>query len=711
MELNVYEPILNKQLCAKALIGLLQDNEKELALDDAVIHHNFPIYMDSDSSTKRTDVMVISKNYGVLIFKCIESPKRLSGPSIEEIKLDFEQIYSLIFSKLIKSRNLREGPLKLSVQLKPIIYFWGEACDFEQIKKVWSELEVISQDSDLKKILDNIKLPAELKDIVISEILSILEGSQSIRKKNERPIEDLRPETKGVILEEIEKQIAIFDKEQKRAALKIIDGPQRIRGLAGSGKTIVLAMKAAIIHLQEPNSRILYTYWTKQLHDYIKKLITRFYRQFSENDPDWTKIDIIHAWGGKNLGGVYYNTCINNEIPPLSLGEVKQYGKEAFNKICEFVETRELKKYYDYSILDEAQDFPVNFYRLCRKITKNDRVIWGYDECQNILDIKIQDTVETFGKDANGKPYIDFSQTTIEGQDLVLYKCYRNPRTILVTAIALGFGIYSNKIIQLPDTTEHWEDLGFRIEEGNYKKGDQMVIIRPEEHSPLIKNKLIDKNNNAIKWNVFDTFTVECQFVADSIVNDFKEGLLPEDIIVISLDDRNARGYFEEISNKLRESNIKTFNLLNQPSVTTNFMIEDHITLTTVYRAKGNEAGCVYIVGVDSIFSNKDSIVERNKLFTAITRSNAWVTITGVGIIAIEFKKEIQKIMHYKYQLNFDMPDLKTLRKIQRDLANKQAKYNEMDRYFDKMAYEIGVDKDTLIKDYSEKSRKKKVSK
>lgn len=707
MELNVHEPLLKEHPSAKALIKLLQENEERLALEGAVVHHKFPLYVDSDSSTKSTDVMVVSKNYGVLIFKCIDSSKRLPGPSFAEILLDFEQIYSLIFSKLIKSRSLRKSPLKLSIQLKPIIYCFGEECDCGQINDEWDELEVIEQDSDFNNIFDGIKLNVELNEIVVYEILSILEGSQSIRKQNGRSIENLGKESKGAILDEIGKQIAIFDMDQKRAALTIIDGPQRIRGLAGSGKTIVLAMKAARIHLEEPDSRILYTYWTKQLHDYIKNLITRFYRQFSENDPDWTKIDIMHAWGGRNLEGVYYTTCINNGLRPQPLNEVKQYGKEAFNKVCKGIEVHELNQFYDYSILDEAQDFPVYFYRLCRKITKKDRVIWGYDECQNILDIKIQDTIETFGKNASGKPYIDFSEIAIGEQDVVLYKCYRNPRTILVVAIALGFGIYSDKMVQLPENMGHWEDLGFKILDGNYNEGDQMTIIRPEENSPLIKNKLLDNNNNAVEWKVFGNkgFNDECQFVADSIIGDLQEGLLANDIIVISLDDRHARNYFYGISQILDNENIKTFDLLKQPSNTTKFMIEDHVTLTTVYRAKGNEAGRVYIVGIDSIFSNKDSIVKRNRLFTAITRANAWVTITGIGDSALEFEREIQKVVDNNYQLNFVMPNLNTLRKLQRNLEIKQAKYNELNRMIDQAAYKLGTDRDTLLKDLYRKEK------
>jgi superfamily I DNA and RNA helicase len=470
----------------------------------------------------------------------------------------------------------------------------------------------------------------------------------------------------------------------------------------------VLAMKAARIHSEDPDARILYTYWTKQLHDYVKRLITRFYREFADVDPDWTKIDIMHAWGGKNLNGVYYNTCRDNEVPPLTFGDVKSYGKKAFDQVCKDLEKNNLKKSYDYSILDEGQDFPTSFYRLCRKITQNDRVIWGYDECQNIFNMKIQDTIKTFDRKPSGEPYIDFSKTsTEEGQDVVLHKCYRNPRTILVAGMALGLGIYSDKIIQMPENKEHWEDLGFKILEGSYNTGDHMVISRPEENSPLIKNQLLDKDNSAIKWKVFDKFGEECQFVADNIKKDLEEELLPEDIIVISLDDLDARTYFRAISHKLIGAGVKTFNLLEAPSNTTDFMIEDYITLTTVYRAKGNEAGSVYIVGVDRIFDKKHSIVSRNKLFTAITRANAWATITGTGKSALEFEKEIEKVIDNDYQLVFEMPDLKDLRIFQRDLTRKQAQYNEIRRYIENKAGELGIDEDALLQELSKTKKLK----
>jgi superfamily I DNA and RNA helicase len=234
-----------------------------------------------------------------------------------------------------------------------------------------------------------------------------------------------------------------------------------------------------------------------------------------------------------------------------------------------------------------------------------------------------------------------------------------------------------------------------------------MVISRPEENSPLIKNQLLAKDNSAIKWKTFDKFGEECQFVVDNIINDLNEELLPEDIIVISLDDFEARSYFSTISKKLNDVGIKTFNLLEAPSNTTDFMVEDYITLTTVYRAKGNEAGSVYIVGVDKIFDNKHSIISRNKLFTAITRANAWATITGMGKGASDFEKEIKKVIDNDYQLVFEMPDLKDIRILQQDLTRKRVKSNKLRRYIESKASELGMNEDDLNDLLQGLSRKK----
>jgi len=481
-----------------------------------------------------------------------------------------------------------------------------------------------------------------------------------------------------------------------------LDGPQRIRGLAGSGKTVILTMKAALIHLQNPNNEILYTYYTKSLKDLIKRLITRFYRQFAEKDPDWNKIHIMLSWGGKGLEGVYYNTCNLNNIIPLNFEEAKiKRPNNAFDYICEELNNFKLKKQYDYSILDGAQDFPIHFYRICRQITENNRVIWAYDDFQNILNTKIQDEKETFGKDEKGNYYIDFSKRNNDDlQDLILYKCYRNPKNILLCAFALGLGIYNQdnnkrKIIQRLENNKHWESLGFKIEKGNSGIGDNMLISRPEENSHLLKNKYLNKTT-IIKTFAYENYNIECEKVCEMILDDLSKELNPEDISVIALDDRNAKTYFSIITKKLENKGVKTFSLSNAPNDNVYFKIANHVTLSTIYKAKGNETGSIYIVGIDAVFSEKNNITARNKLFTAMTRSLAWVTLTGLSPYANICVEEIKRLNENNFKFDFIQPSEEEVRMIKQDISDWQQKLNKMEKIKEELQ-ETGMPEEEII--------------
>lgn len=72
------------------------------------------------------------------------------------------------------------------------------------------------------------------------------------------------------------------------------------------------------------------------------------------------------------------------------------------------------------------------------------RLVYAYDELQNLRSQSLPSPEEIFGLDDEGKPIVRFKPFE-EGQpqqDIILEKCYRNSRPALVTAHALGFGIY-----------------------------------------------------------------------------------------------------------------------------------------------------------------------------------------------------------------------------------------------------------------------------
>lgn len=60
------------------------------------------------------------------------------------------------------------------------------------------------------------------------------------------------------------------------------------------------------------------------------------------------------------------------------------------------------------------------------------------------------------------------------------------------------------------------------------------------------------------------------------------------------------------------------------------FWYEGAITVSRIYRAKGNEADLVYVVGFDQVAQEESNIMLRNQLFVALTRARGWVHLSGV---------------------------------------------------------------------------------
>jgi len=702
MEKNVNELLLERDPTAKSLVNLLFDNQEMLDISNAYLYHSFPLYKEDDDSSTRVNVLLFSENYGITLFECGSITDRelsVANEHIVELSDRLEQTFSQVYSRLIKSKLLRKSPQDIKFPIHQILYLPNLNAELATHDNSYFKLCITL--TDLQDQLTQIKLPQPLDQAISLEALAVLEGSKGICKPQNRKIADSSKKTKGSIIQEIELSIHNFDRDQKRAALNIIDGPQRIRGLAGTGKTIILTWKAALIHLQDPEAEIIYTFYTKSLYDLVKTLITRFYRQYAEKDPNWSKVKVLHAWGGQNIPGVYYNVCSQNNIRPKSFGDAKVLGGNVFDKICQQLLEFDLKRSCDYLLMDEAQDFSVNFYRLCLNITNSNRLIWGYDECQNIFDIEIQDTKKTFGKDKHGKFCIDLEKAPAGTRnDIVLHKCYRNPREVIFYAFAIGLGLYNSPILQMPEDNDHWTDLGFRVLEGNSRTGALMRIERPEENTPLIMNEQYGATG-CIMVESFESIENECRYVVNSILEDLKSELLPDDILIISLDDYNSRTYFEWFESLLNEHDILTFNLQTAPAVNTTFKVAKHITLSTVYRAKGNESASVYIVGIDSPFALKDSIVSRNKIFTAITRTKGWVTITGIGKSAECFKQEFELAKSKYPYLEFNMPDRGSLKNFQRDLSESQAELNQAEKLIADIARKQSISIDDVLEKLS----------
>lgn len=643
-----------------ALLTALETGMRGLHLGDALLYRSFPLYKDDEGNVIVGDCVLVAPRYGVVTIALSESTPFLSHEESQRCLDVTEQVPPYIQSRLIKNRTLRKGPTQLSFEITPVVFapslknVDGSGYDFPLIVST-AEL------ADFFRILAEKTEPIEPK--IFDELVATIEGAKGlVRPKKRQP--NLKAGSKGQLAALVEAAITLFDQQQKHGMMGRVTGPQRVRGLAGSGKTIVLAMKAAQIHLQDPEARIAYTFNTKSLYQHVKRLITRFYRQFDDSDPDWDKhLHVLHAWGGQNAPGIYSVACDQNGVTPIRFQDAAAvtFG-DRFDFVCQaLMNHKAIEPVYDYIFIDEGQDFPLSFIRLCHRLAKNGRFVLAYDDLQTIFQAATPSTIEIFGADSHGKPIVEFEE------DVILHKCYRNPREILVTAHALGFGLYGPSVVQMLESKDHWEDIGYKVIEGDFMAGSMIKIERPKENSLEIVSAR-NSFEEIVHCNVVSDVASEIALVADSIMKDLSEGLQPDDILVVSVDDRNAKRYLGGIELALHHLGVKANNLHNDDFGIRDFIVSERVTLATVHKAKGNEAFMVYVVGVDAVM-HTPNVRNRNMLFTAMTRAKGWVRVSGIGESAERCKKEIEHAQKHFPCLVFSYPKPEDAKRMKRDLA------------------------------------------
>jgi superfamily I DNA and RNA helicase len=99
------------------------------------------------------------------------------------------------------------------------------------------------------------------------------------------------------------------------------------------------------------------------------------------------------------------------------------------------------------------------------------------------------------------------------------------------------------------------------------------------------------------------------------------------------------------------------------------------VAICHIHRAKGNEAPVVYVMNAQECYAGPELTRRRNTLFTAITRSRAWVRIVGVGPKMDTLAREIDEVRKNNYQLIFKVPteaEINRLRTIHRDMSEAE---------------------------------------
>ncbi len=615
------------------------------------------------------DALLISKEHGVVIFNLMEGVENDFG--IEEVQ---DESVTKVQSKLLQHKVLTHRR-KLMVDINVATYAPALSHKPESTSE---DYYVLVNENDLTEFLNQQKWE---HCEYFESLNSVIQAITSIRKRKQRNYVQ-NENSRGAKLSRLEDSIANLDRNQSAAVIETVEGVQRIRGLAGSGKTIVLALKVAYLHAKHPDWNIAVTFNTRSLKSQFKQLINTFTIEHTSEEPDWDRVKVIHAWGSPSTDGIYYEFCKKHNIEYKDLNAAKRiansYGQE-FDAVCEEAlgKTSDFEQYYDAILIDEAQDFSKYFLRLCYEILKEPkRLVYAYDELQS-LNKKVMESPESiFGEDSRGRIRVQLQNRPGEPkQDIILEKCYRNSRPILVSAHSLGFGIYrENGLVQMFEYSSLWRDIGYEVEEGILEDGNFVKLARNENTSPrfLETHSSID---DLINFKSFASNEDQIEWLVDQIeINLTQDELKHDDIMVIHTNPLTARKAVGIAREKLFERGINS-SLAGVTTSPDDFFNENSIVFTSINRAKGNEAAMIYVINAQLCFSGLELARKRNILFTAMTRSKAWLRVIGYGENMQNLVTEYEKVKQEGFALEFRYPtevERRRMNLVNRDMSPRE---------------------------------------
>ena len=618
------------------------------------------------------DALLVSDECGLVAFD-LSVPRLVSG-SVDEWMAEIEnrqdEIHRNLHAVLLSNQDLvfkrQLAVIPEIVTIMDVLPTGGTAGDVK-----------VTSVSGLQSVLSRFDpLPENLKRAMNATIQGITEARSSSNGVEVPPDEHCAP-----VFRTVEGEIANLDRQQLQAALSFPNGPQRIHGVAGSGKTTVLALKAVHLHVAKPDWDIAVVHRNANFVEKFRDLIRKFMKGMNKGEPNWSKLKVLSSRGNGSSSGFYDEVVRSCGLEPVSwLKANRKYGADSFGRVCDSA-MRELRSedsfvpLYDIVLIDDAQDLPASFLQLAHMASKDPkRVIWAYDELQS-LDGPFDLDLETpFLDDKDGSNEGGLSeQNALSPQERFLGFCYRCTPWALTAAHALGCGIYRDcadegetSIFQIYDHPDRWRKMGYDADSVKMDYGiDVSLKCRELRRVSNFSDNSIGPDD-AIVFESFDDSEKQAEWIAGSIERDISQSKLrPQDILIVLPDVWITSPEYLDIISFLGDRDIDS-HLVGAVTNRDQVVRCGSVAISHVFRAKECEVPMVYFANAQECLGGLQLLRRRNRLFTGITRSNGRVRICGIGDDCRLMETEFKKVLENDFSLSFRYPTREQVCKIRR---------------------------------------------
>lgn len=504
----------------------------------------------------------------------------------------------------------------------------------------FEELETLTSEEQISRFFDSIKYVQPEEKRKVDLIISLITGSIN----NINTVGNDVPET---LLEKIRQKIVLFDGDQTRFIYEELHQDiVKIQGLAGTGKTELLLHRLKELYTENDTNKIVFTCHNIALANKLRSRVPEFFdfmkvdEQIKWNERLW----VFHGWGSQkyldNLG-LYSLICSIYNLPFYNAGE------GSFQRACErslsYLKTleengTEIKPYFDYILIDEAQDFPGEFIELCKRATSKTLYLAG-DIFQDIFEM----------------------QELATEPDFSLNKVYRTHPKNLMFAHAVGMGLF-----EIPTITwlekNGWDACGYLTsnEGRNYQLTREAILRFQElEMDGLEYTKIIQTSE-----------------IMDSIIRTISEiidthsDVLADDIAVIFTKERLSRYDYDFITH-LQANIFERFNWNSSVTYKDKKVEKGKVTISNKNNIKGLEFPFVICVANHQITRK---FAERNTLYMSLTRS----FLTSYLIIQEENNREIIDIFKRGLDTIRSKNAINTLEPTEQEKAHQKRLLNDI---------------------------------
>ncbi|WP_284035486.1 nuclease-related domain-containing DEAD/DEAH box helicase [Neobacillus sp. 114] len=506
-----------------------------------------------------------------------------------KFQLKFPYGHGVVFTRMFSKDFVQEG---LYTVIEPHLCLTRDEIDPEK--------EGFSEEVLMEKILNMFVVPFRLREPLSLEDINAIRYHLFPEVRISAEFKAPVPYQDQLLLSLHD--IKTMDLHQENLAKQIGDKNRLIRGVAGSGKTIILASRAKMLSKQNPDWKILILCYNISLANAIQQMITHML-----NEPeDLFDFDSnVKTVQNQNIIVRNFHSWLRNDL---------KIREQQLPEIIEKIERKEaILPTYDAVLIDEGQDFEADWLRLVSLLINADT--------QSLL--LVEDRAQTIYK--RKRSYLQDTGLSFQGRSKVLSINYRNTQQIVKFAwdFYREHSMFKNKVVN--------RDLEGEIiaPQSTKRKGPEPGILKAA--------------------NFFD----EMRLVARQIkkLHEERKVSLDEMLILYRVKRTHLYPIIDIIKRSLSEAGLPFFWITENDVSKRSYKKDDgKVKISTIDSSKGLDFRAVFIVNVDSMPFPLEEDKERevSLLYIGMTRAKEYLCLSYSG--ESEYTKYLDQILMLRKQ-------------------------------------------------------------